>query len=47
MLISEKVQIRGGNTRGLPTQSTTASGHKFGDRGYDNDLTHSQKDAVG
>ena len=23
--------------RGLPTQSTTASGHKFGDRGYDND----------
>ena len=23
--------------RGLPTQSTTASGHKFGDRGYDDD----------
>ena len=44
MLISEKVQIRGGNSRGLPTQSTTASGHKFG---YDNDLTRSQKYAVG
>ena len=25
------------NIQGLPTQSTTASVHKFGDRGYDNE----------